>query len=158
MILDAKKIGVEWESFSFSLQDINLKRLMHDKIVQDINLTCLVKIKREHDRFDFIGEVAGHYNRACQSCLALIKKEHNHNFTIKLLPENDQEFKGTNKKLDLQDCDVDMYQKNQLPADKYIEDYLILELPDSFRCSDNCLGLCQTCGADLNKGNCQCLK
>jgi uncharacterized protein len=33
---------------------------------------------------------------------------------------------------------------------------LLLDLPLAPLCADACLGLCPTCGADLNRGACQC--
>lgn len=35
---------------------------------------------------------------------------------------------------------------------------IYLSLPTRFLCSDDCKGLCQFCGKDLNNGNCNCKK
>lgn len=49
-----------------------------------------------------------------------------------------------------------------LPDDKtidlapLIEQALLLEMPNMLLCSDDCKGLCPTCGTDLNKGECDC--
>ena len=37
-----------------------------------------------------------------------------------------------------------------------IEDETVLSLPARLLCSDDCKGLCQKCGADLNLGKCNC--
>ena len=37
-----------------------------------------------------------------------------------------------------------------------VRDALLLELPLAPLCSEECRGLCPTCGADLNAGDCQC--
>lgn len=39
-----------------------------------------------------------------------------------------------------------------------VRDALILELPLAPLCSEECRGLCPTCGADLNAGACGCLE
>lgn len=33
---------------------------------------------------------------------------------------------------------------------------ILLQLPSKFLCQEDCLGLCQRCGANLNKGFCSC--
>jgi uncharacterized protein len=37
-----------------------------------------------------------------------------------------------------------------------VRDALLLELPIAPLCREDCLGLCPTCGAELNEGPCQC--
>ncbi len=37
-----------------------------------------------------------------------------------------------------------------------VRDALLLELPLAPLCREDCLGLCPTCGADLNRGECGC--
>jgi uncharacterized protein len=37
-----------------------------------------------------------------------------------------------------------------------VRDALLLELPIAPLCREDCLGLCPTCGAELNDGPCQC--
>ncbi|MDD2601057.1 MAG: DUF177 domain-containing protein [Kiritimatiellae bacterium] len=37
-----------------------------------------------------------------------------------------------------------------------IREVIILDLPAHPRCSEACLGLCPECGANLNKGGCEC--
>ena len=37
-----------------------------------------------------------------------------------------------------------------------IREEILLASPMNLLCSDECAGLCRNCGANLNKGNCQC--
>ncbi|HEX4865395.1 MAG TPA: DUF177 domain-containing protein, partial [Acidimicrobiales bacterium] len=39
-----------------------------------------------------------------------------------------------------------------------VRDALLLELPLAPLCSDECRGICPTCGADLNAGGCACVE
>lgn len=43
-----------------------------------------------------------------------------------------------------------------LELDEVLRDALLLSLPMAPRCSDECRGLCPSCGADLNSGPCGC--
>ncbi len=44
----------------------------------------------------------------------------------------------------------------QLPLDELVEEDLILDQPSKVLCSEDCRGLCQQCGKDLNEGSCDC--
>ena len=39
---------------------------------------------------------------------------------------------------------------------KTVDDIIILNTPVAFLCKDDCKGLCPTCGANLNCGECKC--
>ena len=45
---------------------------------------------------------------------------------------------------------------NELNLDEHILSDLILHFPSKVLCRDDCKGLCQRCGADLNEGDCDC--
>ena len=40
----------------------------------------------------------------------------------------------------------------------FITEFLSLEVPLRYLCDDDCMGLCQNCGHDLNTGECDCPK
>ncbi len=42
--------------------------------------------------------------------------------------------------------------------DELVTDDIFLSLPSKFLCREDCKGLCPTCGADLNEGQCSCKK
>ena len=39
---------------------------------------------------------------------------------------------------------------------EYVEEELILNMPSKIVCKEDCLGLCGSCGKNLNKGKCNC--
>jgi uncharacterized protein len=43
-----------------------------------------------------------------------------------------------------------------LDMDEQLKEQLELEFPSRFLCKDDCLGLCQKCGKNLNEGKCDC--
>ena len=48
--------------------------------------------------------------------------------------------------------------KDPFDLDALLRDDILLDLPTKFLCTDDCKGLCPTCGKDLNDGPCQCVK
>ena len=49
------------------------------------------------------------------------------------------------------------YENGILRLDEYIIEQVIVSLPIKTLCDDDCKGLCQKCGVDLNKENCDCV-
>ena len=46
----------------------------------------------------------------------------------------------------------------ELEVDELVTSDILLELPYKFLCKEDCKGICSICGADLNKGDCNCNK
>lgn len=46
----------------------------------------------------------------------------------------------------------------KLDLDELVREDVILSIPMSFLCSEDCKGLCPVCGKDLNEGPCSCAK
>ncbi|MEG1706531.1 MAG: DUF177 domain-containing protein, partial [Clostridia bacterium] len=44
----------------------------------------------------------------------------------------------------------------KLNIQKAVEDEIVLALPISILCQENCKGLCPKCGINLNKSTCSC--
>jgi len=45
-----------------------------------------------------------------------------------------------------------------LDLDDFIVEFLGIHVPPKYLCSEDCKGLCQECGRDLNEGGCECIK
>lgn len=54
------------------------------------------------------------------------------------------------------DSDSYVFSGDKLDLNDLLRDTLILNLPISSVCADDCKGLCPTCGTDLNFGACSC--
>ena len=49
-----------------------------------------------------------------------------------------------------------VYFDSKLDATKAVRDEIVLSLPSSFLCSDDCKGLCPKCGVNRNEQQCDC--
>jgi uncharacterized protein len=54
------------------------------------------------------------------------------------------------------DLHVSTYEGGEIDTDDLAREQLLLSLPTQFVCRDDCRGLCQKCGANLNEGDCHC--
>ena len=65
-------------------------------------------------------------------------------------------FEQTFYKDEAEDEDQYVYTSSLLDATQAVEDEIVLSLPMSLLCDDNCKGLCPKCGCDLNARQCDC--
>lgn len=54
------------------------------------------------------------------------------------------------------DEDVILFEGYTVEIDDIVANSFLLNTPMRYLCSEDCKGLCQTCGADLNEGECGC--
>lgn len=89
------------------------------------------------------GEVVAPWEGDCRRCLASVSGELHCHVTevFERSPDPEQTYPLAGDQLDLEPL---------------ARDAVVLELPLAPLCSEGCLGLCPTCGADLNEGACGC--
>ena len=91
------------------------------------------------------------YSTSCARCLTPV----NGQFSLSL------ENTVAPKKLlsDLDEDKLDDYaiiEDGFLDLDEQLRDQMEMEFPSRFLCKDDCKGLCQRCGKNLNEGKCDC--
>jgi uncharacterized protein len=67
-----------------------------------------------------------------------------------------EKFTNTNNGKENKDDEVIFIDSNIVDITEIIENNIILILPIKRLCKDNCKGLCQQCGTNLNNSKCQC--
>lgn len=103
------------------------------------------KLARAGDLINFDGRLRVDYSVKCARCL----KE----FSNKLDIELSEEFRDAVK---CDDKEVYAYERKMINLDRFIIENVVLNLPISQVCSEDCKGLCQECGCNLNKVKCDC--
>lgn len=88
------------------------------------------------------------YTRNCDRCFDEFTNQINYNFTHRLVTSL------------VGDSDDDYIETPDytLELDQLIMTDILLELPSKNLCKEECKGLCQKCGQNLNLGNCNCDK
>ena len=86
------------------------------------------------------------YDGPCDRCAAPIRREMaigmDHILVTSLNNEDNDDFL--------------LVENYQLPLDELTEADILLNLPSKILCREDCRGLCQQCGKDLNEGLCGC--
>jgi uncharacterized protein len=114
---------------------------------------CLNRI----DRSVYLrGSVETVLNLVCDRCLSPYPFEVNAEFSYLLIPRSlEGEGLDTAKGRDM---DAFTYDGKDIPFGELLREQILLQIPFRRLCSEGCMGICPSCGADLNKEACRCKK
>ncbi len=109
-----------------------------------------VNVSIYHSRGSYMcsADVQSRFKLTCDRCLGDYLSDVNEHLDLIFTKEEDDEKDDNIVLLSQQDIDIDL-----LP---YVRETLILSIPFKKLCSEDCKGLCITCGADLNHEACTC--
>lgn len=101
------------------------------------------------DRYYFSGHIAGEIATECRRCLTPLTVPVTESVHLLFVESDDEEANDPDVYLiDANAQDLDMR-----PA---VREQWVLAAPAFTLCRDDCAGLCPTCGADRNTGDCHC--
>lgn len=103
------------------------------------------------------GKLAGSFVVACSRCLGEVTVTLDEDLAVTFLPK-EQVPEDDDEEVEVTEDDEDLfpYEGEHVDLEPLLREQLLLAVPFSPLCSDDCKGLCATCGADLNVSPCQC--
>lgn len=121
----------------------------------DISATVLI-----HDVVEVRGQVTATLSFDCGRCLEpfefAIKRKFKLGFVKSSGMDAPAEEEGTDMEVRDEDVGTDYYTGDVIDLKNAIQEQVIMGLPQHPLCSDECKGLCQSCGANLNTEPCTC--
>jgi len=99
------------------------------------------------------GRVSASFKARCGRCLE--EFSFNVDTPVALVLSRSPVIKGE-VELKASDMDVSFLKGDEIETSDILLSQIAMELPLSAICSEKCRGLCQGCGADLNKETCRC--
>jgi len=159
MIIDLRTILHGSRDFEFSIdKDWWHSNEKDDHVLAfDTPLQAKIRIYRAGDKFVLDGNLSVGLQVRCDKCLETYHRDLRSVFEIILsLPQ--PETGKTEVELFEEDMEVDFIKGDEMDLDEIIRGQIYLALPMKFLCREDCLGLCPTCGIDLNIGKCHCYR
>ena len=95
----------------------------------------------------------------CSRCLEVFSTPLQHLFTIRYGREITQELHGDDAaeiELTADQIGVTYFEGEEITLDDALQEQVVVMLPYKCLCRDDCKGICQDCGADLNREACTC--
>lgn len=103
------------------------------------------------------GRVSGHFSVVCGRCLGICTITVDEpEATLTFLPP--AELGPEEEELSAEDLDTAFHDGDTLDLAPMVREQLLLAIPITPLCDEECLGLCPSCGKNLNEGSCQCEK
>jgi uncharacterized protein len=113
---------------------------------------------RLHDMIEIEGRVSTIAGFPCSRCLKEFALKIEEDFAVtftRQLPEvQDEDEEGA--ELTADDMGLILYQGEEIDLTETIQEQVVMGLPVRPLCDPQCRGLCPSCGADLNQGECGC--
>ncbi len=140
------------------------------KIIGSLN--CIGQVFAVDDYLaNFQGMLTGKVSRECVRCLMSVEEEVSLSCDAEfrqlnqssVVPVSSKKMKKGSRRqgpvnIDDDEREIDTYpiMDNQIDLLPALQEHLILATPFQPLCDENCAGLCQVCGANLNEGVCGC--
>ncbi|MBT3590853.1 MAG: DUF177 domain-containing protein [Candidatus Marinimicrobia bacterium] len=137
--------------FKDKLFDIESVELTDDIIVAETKgISCILSAEKTHYGYQLNGIINTQISLQCDRCLNTFLDNHNIPFNFWLT--SDKSLTETNEQ------NVIQFDSNQECIDlkDVISELIFVDIPFKLVCMDDCKGLCDQCGTDLNKETCEC--
>ena len=153
MIVDLARLEGTDNRFEFSIAADDLD-LDTENVRLKSDIAVSGEISKNIVKTDVTGTISVAVEIDCTRCLMPIKRQLAFRFDVSYLPS--EELLKADAELDANDLDVDALDADELDLREVVREQILLNLPDQIFCKDDCKGLCQKCGANLNLIDCSC--
>jgi uncharacterized protein len=124
---------------------------------EDVRLLARTELEarlvREGDKVTISGEIEATAEFDCDRCLAAIKSPIRQRFELTYVPpigSSDERVLGD------EDLSIGFYRDDTIDVDDVVREQILLALPMTKLCTEDCRGLCPECGTNLNEASCEC--
>ena len=122
-------------------------------LVEPAQVRVRVELRGESVRVE--GSLECRVSITCGRCAKGIPKDIEKRFRVDYWPDPAVE-EGEELELTYYDLDVGFYRNDELDLSAVLGEQILLEIPMKPVCREDCKGLCDQCGADLNERTCSC--
>ena len=117
-----------------------------------------LQVSRAGEVVYLYGRLAVQVSAKCARCLEKVELAMDVPVEVALFPRGDEPEAGVDGELSADDMGVALYDNMEINLEGVIRDEIYLELPMNALCSEECSGLCEQCGVNLNAQECSCPK
>ena len=146
MIIDLrelKRTGKEESDFFFEYTpEYELADIPNVKMLNPVSVCGTVTLTGQYSAY-VEGEIVFTLEGECTRCLSPASKKYSAFFAESIQQGDLEGYPLVNDKIDLT---------------KIVDDAILMAMPVNFLCKEDCLGLCQGCGVNLNNEQCKCNK
>ena len=124
-----------------------------DFSLRGVKVDCLARKIRETICLEMIMKTD--LELECCRCLEKTMLSLNSEVKYTLIPLKDRVADDDSESLE-EDVDFNYYKDDEIEFDPIVLEQIIMQIPIKPLCSENCKGLCPSCGLNLNIDTCKC--
>ena len=94
----------------------------------------------------------------CGRCLEVFERPLAESFTLAFAPQQESNEGEDEVELEVDDLNLIIYKNEVLQLQNPLQEQLLMAVPISPICGASCSGLCPSCGTNLNKETCNCVR
>ncbi len=150
MILDLKKLSSDERIIGDEVV------LFRDRAGEENRIHCHVElsVRGQGDTSYIHADITGEFSTPCHKCLESTPHRVSSSFELVIQKAHPR---SVTEPISADDDFVRIPAgQNRLEFDPYIYENLVVDIPMTITCSDDCRGLCPGCGVNLNRGKCRC--
>jgi uncharacterized protein len=102
------------------------------------------------------GSVSTEMEIICSRCLEPLRYKVRSKISSRYVPGQETDSLDLDVELHASDIEVEYYSEDRIDLTQAVYDQMMLSLPLTRLCSEDCKGICSQCGINRNKKNCQC--
>lgn len=124
---------------------------------EPLALACEMQLSRLDEVVSVTGALSGQLHLKCSRCLEPVDAAVDAPFRFYLRsPFTASEGVHVEVELSEQELDYGFLDAGQVDVESLVREQLLLEMPSHVVCREDCKGICQGCGAELNSEPCRC--
>ena len=124
-------------------------------VVQPVSLACDIFKDKAH--FRLAGNVRSTLELPCSRCLEPFSLAVDASFDLRYQPHTTNTGEGK-RAIEEDDLSTAFYEDDTIDLGQLVREQFYLALPMKPLCREACRGLCPTCGTNLNRGTCGCVR
>jgi uncharacterized protein len=154
MVVDVTKLEEAVMPFSFraEAEELDLDTPNY-RVIGAVNVTG--EVERHIATVGVKGNVRGVVEIDCTRCLQPVEQSLSIDFDVEYLTEGGFGSDGEHE-VHTSDLETDELPGNSLDLKHLAREQILLNVPEQFFCRENCKGLCEKCGENLNLVDCNC--
>lgn len=123
----------------------------------------VVTLIKFEDNVDVRGDVVILTHPSCDRCLKTYAQKQKVAIHVLMAPlyesrRQEKEEEDLEKELVKEDFEFSFYDGDRVDLGGIVREQIVLEEPMKHLCREDCKGICQRCGRDLNEGPCGCVE
>ena len=156
MIVDLTNLKTSVLEFDFAPSPESID-LQGENIELKTAVVVKGKLTREIAQASVTGEISAAALLECARCLQPIERKLEIPFRAEFVAvENFTAAKEA--QLSEADLDVSVFEGDKIDLNELVREQILLNLSEQIFCREDCRGLCERCGANLNLVNCNCIE